>query len=170
MEVPCTEEWQELWNGCHVRLISGEVNIYDRNNYRITWGDEIMLLPSGYYKVRRGDTWRIYEQDGDWTSLFGDEILVWWNGTYCIRKAGLWRVYDSNGDWLGSVNSWDYIELLWNGCYLYKSAGNYFVADEKGERIFNIWGDEVTLMDNGLFRVRRGSWIHYYDIKGEERL
>ena len=168
-EVPCATEWQELWNGCHVRLLNDKVYIYDYSGDRITWGDEVILLPSGYYKIRRGEWWRIYEEDGDSTSLYGEEIICWWNGTYCIYKGGGWRVYDDDGDWLGSVWSRDYIELLWNGCYLYKSGSYYYVADRKGERIFNVWGEEVLLLDNGLFRVRRGSLVRYYDDRGEER-
>lgn len=168
-DVPCTGEWQELWNGCHVRLKNDRIYIYEYDGDQVVWGDEILLLTSGKYKVRRGSWWRIYEEDGDSTGICGDEILSWWNGTYCVRRGNLWRVYDRKGDWLGNVHSNDYIELLWNGCYLYKSGNYYYVADEKGERIFEIWGEEVILMDNGLFRVRRGNWVRYYDQRGEER-
>jgi len=168
-EVACTEDWQELWNGCHVRMKFDHIYICERDGDNVVWGDEVILLRNGNYNVRRGDTWRIYEEDGDWTFIYGDQILSWWNGTYCIKRSGTWRVYDDEGDWLGFVRSDDYIELLWNGCYLYKQGDTYYVADEEGDRIFSLWGDEIILLDNGLFRVKRNGWVRYYDKKGEER-
>ena len=166
-EIPCVEDWQGLWNGAHVRLINGKVNIYSYDGDKIIWGDDITLLPNGNYKVRRGDYWRIYDREGVTTSIYGHEILGWWNSTYCVRFNDIWRVYDAQYDYLG-VWSRDYIELLWNGCYLYILNGKYYVADASGSRIFNVWGDQVDLMDNGLFRCERNGRCYFYDGEGNE--
>lgn len=76
-------------------------------------------------------------------------------------------MYDYDGDRLG-VWSQHRIELLWNGFYKYERSGRYYVADQKGDRIFNIWGDEVHLREDGIFQVRRGSYYRYYDLRGNE--
>lgn len=166
-EVACLHDWQNLWNGCHVRLKGGKVYVYERDGDRVVYGDEIILLPTGFYKVRKGYDWRIYEEDGDWTSIHGEQIVNFWNGCYCALSGGVWRVYDYDGDRLG-VWSQHRIELLWNGFYKYERSGRYYVADQKGDRIFNIWGDEVHLREDGIFQVRRGSYYRYYDLRGNE--
>ncbi|MBO4536788.1 MAG: hypothetical protein J5702_06235, partial [Bacteroidales bacterium] len=62
--IPCTYDWQELWNGCHVRINLDRISIYTSSDERIIWADEVYLLPSGYYKVRNGDFWYIHSQTG----------------------------------------------------------------------------------------------------------
>lgn len=168
-EVVCKGDWQELWNGRHVRLLNDKVYICDADGDRLLWGDEVILLSSGNYMVRSGDYWRIYRHDGDRTSIYGNEILCWENGTYCVRLSEMWRVYDAAGDRVGNVWSQDYIELLPNGYYLYVMSDRYYVADDRGERVFNVWGDSVELMKNGLFRCRRNGRYYYYDAAGNER-
>lgn len=167
-EVACTEDWQGLWNGNHVRLINGRIYIYDYDGDTVTWGDEVYLLANGSYKVRRNDNWRIYDREGVTTGIWGHEILYWWNGCYCVRVNDIWRVYDADGDHLG-VWSREYIELLWNGTYLYIINGRYYVADASGDRISGIWGDRVELMDNGLYRCTRNGRNYFYDERGNER-
>ena len=100
-DVLCVRDWQELWNGCHVRVNQFGVSIRDRRDNRIVRGDEVILLPSGDYLVRSG---------------------------------GFWRVYTEFGDRLG-----------------------------------NVWGDSVVLMENGLFRCIRAGNVHWYDLRGNER-
>lgn len=168
-EVPCTQEWQELWNGCHVRLIGNRVCIYDDRDDRIISGEAVSLMPSGDYKVRLGDYWRIYTSRGDWTAIYGTEIYAWEHGFYCVRQSDMWRVYTRDGDRL-MIWSREHISQLWNGCFLYEQGGKYYVADEKGDRIFNVWGDSVDLMDNGLFRCSRGGRYYYVDREGNSRM
>lgn len=171
VEIACVDEWQDLWNGCHVRLdLVGQVSVYDNRDNRIIWGDEIYLLPNGNYKVRRGSLWRIYERDGDMTFISGDEIQYWPSGYYCVRFGSLWRVYDPKGDQVFGISSRNYIEQLWNGCFLYEQGGNYYVADRKGDRIFGVWGESVELMNNGLFRCLRSGHYYYYDEDGNQRM
>ena len=135
-EVYCNEDWQELWNGRHVRLKMNQVWIYKRNGDDLLHGDEVILLPLG---------------------------------SYCVRRGDLWHIYDEDGDWLTGISSPRVIEQLWNGCYLYERGGRYYVADERGDRIFNVWGEWVELMDNGLFRCHRNRRNYYYDKFGNQR-
>lgn len=100
-EVHCTGDWQELWNGCHVRLRFDKVYIYTPSGDRVLSGDAVVLLPNGYYNVKKGEYWRIY--------------------------------------------------------------------DPKGDRVFNVWGDRVELMENGIFRCYRNGLVKYYDVRGNER-
>lgn len=135
-EVYCTGDWQELWNGRHVRLKMNQVCIFRKNGDELLRGDEVILLPLGSYCVRKGDTWRIYDEDGNWFT---------------------------------GISSHYVIEQLWNGCYVYERDGKFYVADEQGSRIFNVWGDWVELMDNGLFRCHRNDRNYYYDKYGNQR-
>ena len=55
------------------------LKILYRNGYSILYGDEINLLYNGYYRVRRGNTWYLADEDGDQIKLLD-------NGTWkCIR-------------------------------------------------------------------------------------
>ena len=168
-DVACVADWQELWNGCHVRLEAREVRIYKRNGDRLLRGDEVILLHNGQYLVRSGNTWRVYERDGDRTFSSGKEILCWHGGYYCVHDNNMWKVYTEDGDRLTDVWSREYIEQLRNGYFLYERDKRYYVADQSGDRIFDIWGEEVQLMDNGLFRCWRNGRNYFFDMDGNER-
>lgn len=100
--IRCDKEWQRLWNGCHVRVLSiGKIAICEADGDRILQADEVFLLPNGYYQIRNGAFWYVCEADGD--------------------------------------------------------------------RIFELWGDEITLMEGGIFRCLRAGIYHYYDAAGNER-
>ncbi|MDT3366732.1 MAG: hypothetical protein LIQ26_05625 [Bacteroidota bacterium] len=132
-EVACDEEWQMLWNGCHVRLIMDWVYIYDDRDNRILSGDEIYLLPNGNYKVRKGDFWRVYDRKGDMTFISGDEIRYWHPGYYAVRSGGSWHVCDANGDRIFGV--WgDSVELMGNGIFRCSRGGNYYYYDKDGNQ------------------------------------
>ena len=132
-EVPCDEEWQMLWNGCHVRLIMDWVYIYDDRDNRILSGDEIYLLPNGNYKVRKGSFWRIYDRKGDMTFVSGDEIRYWHPGFYAVRSGGSWHVCDAKGDRIFGV--WgDSVELMGNGIFRCSRGGHYYYYDKDGNQ------------------------------------
>ena len=133
--VYCTEDWQELWNGRHVRIKGGKVRICKRNDDVLLKGDEVILIYSGNYLVRNGSDWRVYDEDGDRTFIHGREILVWPDEYYCVRQTDdRWRVYDRNGD-----------------------------------SVFNVWGEEIELMHNGLFRCVKNGRVYFYDKDGNQR-
>ena len=73
--VDCTDNYQDLWNGCYVRTSGRTIYIY-RNNSSILYGEEINLLYNGYYRVRRGNTWYLADEDGDLVSgIYGKTML-----------------------------------------------------------------------------------------------
>lgn len=98
-EVPCLYDWQELWNGCHVRINLDRISIYTSSDERIIWADEVYLLPSGYYKVRNGDFWYIHSQTGTRVNnLWGDAVDVMPNGLFRCYRAGRYIYYDAQGN------------------------------------------------------------------------
>ena len=52
--VACYENYQDLWNGCTVRLSGSKTYIY-RGGSSILYGDEIILLNDGRWKCIRGN-------------------------------------------------------------------------------------------------------------------
>lgn len=132
-EVACVEEWQYLWNGCHVRLLLDQIYVYDDRDDRIVGGDEVYLLPNGNYKVLKGGFWRIYDRKGDMTFISGDEIRYWHPGYYAVRSAGSWHVCDSKGDRIFGV--WgDSVELMGNGIFRCSRGGHYYYYDSEGNQ------------------------------------
>ena len=99
VDILCVRDWQQLWNGCHVRVNQFGVSILDRRDRRIIRGDEIILLASGDYKVRSGGFWRIYNERGDrLVNVWGDSIELMRDGLYCCIRAGISHYYDLNGN------------------------------------------------------------------------
>lgn len=98
--IHCDKEWQILWNGCHVRLLTiGKIAICEKDGDRILQADEIYLLPNGYYKIRNGSFWYICEADGDRISnIWGDKIDIMEGGIYRCYRGGNWHYYDSAGN------------------------------------------------------------------------
>ena len=132
-EVSCTGEWQMLWNGCHVRIIAGQVHIYNDYDERITWGDEVSLLPNGNYKVRKGGFWRVYDRKGDMTFISGEEIRYWHPGYYAVRQGSTWHVCDAKGDRIFGV--WgDAVELMDNGIFRCYRGGRHYYYDKDGNQ------------------------------------
>ena len=131
LETPCVHEWQELWNGCHVRISDIRVKVLDREGNRVVSGEEVVLLGNGSYMVRTGDTWRIYDWRGGFTIISGHEIHLWPNGLYLVRFSSSWRVYNPAGDRL--TNVWgDRVALMPNGLIRCDRAGRFFYYDEAG--------------------------------------
>ncbi len=98
-EVRCVRDWQELWNGCHVRIKLDRISIYNAQGDRLIWADEVSLLPSGLYKVRNGEFWYIYSSAGNRLgNVWGDAIDVIPNGLFRCYRAGMLFYYDSLGN------------------------------------------------------------------------
>ena len=130
-EVRCVKDWQELWNGRHVRLLNGRVSVLEYDGDTVVRGDEVVLLSNGCYKVRTGDIWRVYDSHGSTTSISGHEIIAWPNGLYCVRFSDFWRVYDEDGDRL--TNVWgDSVELYGRNLIHCRRSGRSFYYDFHG--------------------------------------
>lgn len=130
-DTPCVREWQELWNGCHVRLGEFRVKVVDREGSTVVSGEEIVLLRNGDYLVRNGDIWRVHDWRGGHTSISGHEIELWSNGLYLVRFSSSWRVYTPEGDRL--VNVWgDRVQLMRNGLIRCERGGRLYYYDDRG--------------------------------------
>ena len=98
-DVLCVRDWQELWNGCHVRVNQFGVSVMDRRDNRIVRGEEVILLSSGDYLVRSGGFWRVYTEHGDrLRNVWGDLVELMPNGLFRCVRAGITHFYDLDGN------------------------------------------------------------------------
>ncbi len=136
-EIRCDRDWQKLPNGCHVRLWAGSVRICKPNGDKLFSGDEVWLLPSGYYSVREMSSWRIYDPWGE--RIFGlssqSPIRQLPNGYFIYETfTGSYRVVDPKGDDVFGLSG-DEIVYMGDGIFRVKWAGSYRYYNEKGERV-----------------------------------
>ena len=159
----CTEHYQDLRNGCQVRLSGRTVYIY-RNGYSIFYGDEINLLYNGYYRVRRGNTWYLADEDGDLVSgIYGSHIYYFPFGYVTLqRSAGYWDIYHCSGRKVDCYSN-ESPYMFWNGCFLIKQGKYWYAVDSDGDKIDGVYGDEVILLNNGSWKCVRGSYVTYID-------
>lgn len=130
-EIRCTGDWQELWNGCHVRLSLDRICIHEADGDRLLSGDEVTLLPSGLYKVRSGNIWRVFKSNGDRTQISGEEIIPWPDGRFAVRFGENWHVYTPGGDRVPNV--WgESVSLMSNGLIRCRRNGTLHYYDEEG--------------------------------------
>ena len=156
----CTEHYQDLRNGCQVRLSGRKVYIY-RNGYSILYGDEINVLYNGYYRVRRGNTWYLADEDGELVS--GKEILYYPFGYVTVqRSSGNWDIYHCSGS---KVETYSYeIPLLCgNGCFCVKHGKYWYAVDKNGRQISGVYGDQIILLNNGTWKCIRGNYVEYVE-------
>ena len=98
-EVYCTEDRQELWNGCHVRVKMGRIHIITRLGDRLVWADEVILLPTGHYLTRNGDFWYVLTEYGvRLGNVWGDFIELMPDGIFHCQRAGINFYYDQYGN------------------------------------------------------------------------
>lgn len=126
----------DLWNGCYVRRNQDFIHVYRANGDRLVWGNEVVLLPSGYYKVRMNNIWRIFDALGNqlnvWSWDFIDQLA---NGFFIAMLNDSYHVYNRAGEMV--VGIWgDEVILLDNGQFRCYRNGNYYYYDEFGNRIF----------------------------------
>ncbi|MBQ9439376.1 MAG: hypothetical protein IJU35_02085 [Paludibacteraceae bacterium] len=159
----CTEHYQDLRNGCQVRLSGRKVYIY-RNGYSILYGDEINVLYNGYYRVRRGNTWYLADEDGELVSgIYGKEILYYPFGYVTVqRSSGNWDIYHCSGS---KVETYSYeIPLLCgNGCFCVKHGKYWYAVDKNGRQISGVYGDQIILLNNGTWKCIRGNYVEYVE-------
>lgn len=164
--VPCTEDYQDLWNGDYVRLHGDYVYIYSGGS-RITYGHQIWLEHTGYYTVKRGNYYYLVDPSGYNTGLSGNNIYVLWNGIYVVLKGNYWQLYTSDGSRLGNAYSTEEITIYWNGYYCVRGSSYYYVYDPSGYRVGSLYSDdEPSLTDAGYFRCTHGNYSYLYDTDG----
>ena len=159
----CTEHYQDLRNGCQVRLSGKKVYIY-RNGYSILYGDEINVLYNGYYRVRRGSTWYLADEDGDLVSgIYGKEILYYPFGYVTVqRSSGYWDIYHCSGRKLETY-SYESPVMFGNGFFGVKQGSYWYAVDQDGDKISGVYGDDIFLLNNGTWKCIRGSYVTYVE-------
>ena len=130
-ELECVYEWQELWNGCHVRLLGDRVQIVNRRGDTIVSGDRVFLTSNGRYEVKNGGVWSVRDADGGFTTISGMDIFYWSEGFYGIKVGSFWRLYDEDGDFVGNV--WgEHLTLYQNNLIRAERNGRYYYYDYEG--------------------------------------
>lgn len=159
----CTENYQDLRNGCTVRINSNRVYIY-YNGSSFLYGDEINLLHNGYYRVKRSGTWYLADPDGDLVSgIYGKQIYYYpWGYVTVQRSSGYWDVYHCSGRKLDFYS--DESPLIYsNGCWGVRHGKYWYAYDEDGNQISGVYGDQMTLLNDGRWKCVRGSYVSYVD-------
>ena len=159
--VGCFDNYQDLWNGCYVKTSGRTVYIY-RNNSSILYGDEINLLYNGYYRVRRGNTWYLADEDGDLVSgIYGKAIYYFPFGYVTLqRNAGYWDIFHCSGRKVECYSNESQF-MFWNGYFLIKQGTYWYAVDDDGNKIDGVYGDQVTLLNDGSWKCVRGSYVKY---------
>lgn len=130
-EVECLNEWQELWNGCHVRLLGSRVHVVNRNGDTIVSGERVFLTSNGWYEVKNGGVWSVRDRDGGFTTLSGMDIFFWAEGFYGIKVGSFWRLYDEDGDMVGNI--WgEHLTLYQDNLIRAERNGRYYYYDWQG--------------------------------------
>lgn len=159
----CTENYQDLRNGCTVRISSNRVYIY-YNGSSFLYGDEINLLYNGYYRVKRSGTWYLADPDGDLVSgIYGKHIYYYpWGYVTVQRSSGYWDVYHCSGRKLDFYS--DEAPLIYsNGCWGVRHGNYWYAYDADGDQISGVYGDQVTLLNDGRWKCVRGSYVSYVE-------
>ena len=159
----CNEDYQDLWNGATVRLLSRRTHIY-RDGYSILYGDEINLLYNGYYRVKRNGTWYLADPDGDLVDgIYGKEILYYpWGYVAVKRSSGYWDVFHCSGRKVDFYS--DESPCIYSNGYWGVRHGKYwYVYDSDGDQLSGVYGDPVTLLSDGRWKCVRGSYTTYVD-------
>jgi len=162
--VNCNEDYQDLWNGCYVRIISNRVYIYDGGS-SFLYGDEINLIYNGYYRVKRSGTWYLADPEGDLVDgIYGKDILYYpWGYVAVQRSSGYWDVYHCSGrkvDFYSDESPY----IFWNGCWCIKQGSYWYACDGDGDKIDGVYGDTVILLNNGNWKCIRGNYVSYVEM------
>lgn len=158
----CEEDYQDLWNGCYVRLTNGRVYVKNGSS-TVVYGDEIGLMYNGYYSVRSGRTWYLYDADGYKVGgVYGEELLYYpFNYVACKKGSNLWYVYRCNGEKLSfysDVSPW----ICSNECWIVQQGSKQYGIGRDGYKVSGVYGDQVT-MNNGRWKCVNGSNVRFID-------
>ena len=160
----CEEDYQDLWNGCYVRLTNGRVYVKNGSS-TVVYGDEIGLMYNGYYSVRSGRTWYLYDADGYKVGgVYGEELLYYpFNYVACKKGSNLWYVYRCNGEKLSfysDVSPW----ICSNECWIVQQGSKQYGIGRDGYKVSGVYGDQVT-MNNGRWKCVNGSNVRFVDVE-----
>lgn len=160
----CEEDYQDLWNGCYVRLTNGRVYVKSGSS-TVVYGDEIGLMYNGYYTVKNGSTWYLYDADGDKVSgVYGEELLYYpFNYVTCKKGRNLWYVYRCNGEKL-SFYSEENPRICSNECWIVKQGSKWYGIGRDGYKVSGVYGDQVS-MNNGRWKCENGDYVRFVNVE-----
>ena len=161
--VACTDNYQDLWNGCYVRTSGRTIYVY-RNGSSILYGDEINLLYNGYYRVRRSGTWYLADEDGDLVSgIYGKQILYMpFSYVTVQRNSGHWDIFHCSGRKV-ECYSQESPYIFRNGYFLIKQGTYWYAVDDTGRKLDGVYGDDVSLLNDGRWKCVRGTYVTYIE-------
>ena len=158
----CTEHYQDLRNGCQVRLSGRKVYIY-RGGYSILYGDEINVLYNGYYRVRRGNTWYLADEEGDLVDgIYGKEIRYYPYGYVTAQQGSNWYIYHCSGRRVDTYSN-ELPAMFGNGFFCVKQGKWWYAVDQDGDKISGVYGDDIFLLNDGRWKCIRGSYVTYVE-------
>lgn len=160
----CTEDYQDLRNGCYVRIKNRRVYIYSGGS-SFLYGDEINLLYNGYYRVRRGSTWYLCDPDGNTVNgIYGKEILYYPFGHVAVqRSSGYWDVYHCSGRKLDFYSD-ESPHIYYSGCWSVRHGKTWYAYDQDGRQLSSVYGDRLEQLSSTRWKCYRGSYISYVDL------
>lgn len=158
------EDYQDLWNGCYVRLINGKVYVKNGSS-TVLYGDQVGLLYNGCYKVKQGSTWYLFDENGQKVGgVYGEEILYYpFNYVACKKGSNLWYVYRCNGEkmsFYSDVSPW----ICSNEYWIVQQGSKQYGVDRNGYKCSGVYGDDVS-MTNGKWKCVNGSNVRYIDVE-----
>lgn len=161
----CEENYQDLWNGCYVRISNGGRVYVKYGSSTVVYGDEIGLLYNGCYTVKHGSTWYLYDADGDQVGgVYGAELLYYpFNYVACKKGANLWYVYRCDGEKLSfysDVSPW----ICSNECWIVQQGSKQYGIGRDGYKASGVYGDDVTMV-NGQWKCVNGSYVRYIEVE-----
>ena len=158
------EDYQDLWNGCYVRLINGKVYVKNGSS-TVLYGDQVGLLYNGCYKVKQGSMWYVFDENGQKVGgVYGEEILYYpFNYVACKKGSNLWYVYRCNGEkmsFYSDVSPW----ICSNEYWIVQQGSKQYGVDRNGYKCSGVYGDDVS-MTNGKWKCVNGSSVRYIDVE-----
>lgn len=158
------EDYQDLWNGCYVRLINGKVYVKNGSS-TVLYGDQVGLLYNGCYKVKQGTTWYLFDENGQKVGgVYGEEILYYpFNYVACKKGSNLWYVYRCNGEkmsFYSDVSPW----ICSNEYWIVQQGSKQYGVDRNGYKCSGVYGDDVSMI-NGKWKCVNGSSVRYIDVE-----
>lgn len=158
------EDYQDLWNGCYVRLINGKVYVKNGSS-TVLYGDQVGLLYNGCYKVKQGSTWYLFDENGQKVGgVYGEEILYYpFNYVACKKGSNLWYVYRCNGEkmsFYSDVSPW----ICSNEYWIVQQGSKQYGVDRNGYKCSGVYGDDVSMI-NGKWKCVNGSSVRYIDVE-----
>ena len=137
---------------------------YDPQTHRLRSDDSCPYSGARGYRVRRGNTWYIADEDGDLVDgIYGRDIFYFPFGYVTLqRSSGYWDIYHCSGRKVECYSE-EAPLMFRNGCFLIKQGRYWYAVDADGDKMDGVYGDSVILLNDGRWKCIRGSYVTYID-------